>query len=100
MEPQFEKKVRRRPDGSYDHTPLDPEYSKKYYREKLGVKVNCPFCDREVAKMHLERHLLTKVCSIIRECKEAKQSEKQMRETVEMIEAENSKVMKKVICVF
>ena len=100
METCPEKKVRRRPDGSYDHTPLDPEYSKKYYREKLGVKVNCPFCDREVAKMHLERHLLTKVCSIIRECKEARQSEKQMRETIEMIEAENSKVMKKVVCVF
>ena len=95
-----EKKVRRRPDGSYGYTPLDPEYNKKYYREKSGVKVNCQFCNRQVAKMHLERHLLTNVCKIIRECQEARQTEKHLRETIETIEAEKSQVARKVVCVF
>ena len=66
----YPKKVRRREDESYDHTPLDPEYTKTYYAKKLGVKEKCKLCGREVAHMHMERHFATQVCQTANRLKE------------------------------
>jgi len=48
--------------GKYNNNPTDPEYYKKYYHEKLSVKVQCPLCFREVCKMKLNRHQKFSLC--------------------------------------
>lgn len=36
--------------------PADPDYYKKYYAEKLAVKVQCETCLMFVAKVNLKKH--------------------------------------------
>ena len=38
---------------------------KKYYDEKLGIKVCCPICNREVTAGRLTNHQKTKLCKPI-----------------------------------
>jgi hypothetical protein len=47
----------------YNYKPLDPDYFKKYYQEKIkGVKTNCQYCDCIITKENLIRHNKTKKC--------------------------------------
>ena len=39
--------------------PVDPEYYKKYYQQKLAIKVQCPECLMFVAKVNLKKHKLS-----------------------------------------
>lgn len=39
--------------------PADPDYYKKYYQQKLAVKVQCPECLMFVAKVNLKKHKLS-----------------------------------------
>ena len=41
-----EKPNRYRPDGTYDNSPLDPDYFKKYYQRNLKKPFRCPDCGR------------------------------------------------------
>lgn len=51
------------PDGSYNKKPLDPDYYKKYFDDKLrGVKIECPKCGITVGKGKIARHYSTKIC--------------------------------------
>jgi hypothetical protein len=36
--------------------PADPEYYKKYYQQKLAIKVQCQECLMFVAKVNLKKH--------------------------------------------
>ena len=67
----IEKRPRGRPrletrtiiNGKYDSKPLDKDYHKKYYLEKIqGTKIMCPGCSREVPKTNLSRHMRTNNC--------------------------------------
>ena len=45
-------------DGTYNHKPIDPEWSKKYYLEKLkDVKVVFPNCGISTSKVNISRHV-------------------------------------------
>ena len=53
-------------DGTYNIKPLDETYFNNYYHEKLGVKVECPYCKKFVVKPTLDRHIRTvRKCLII-----------------------------------
>lgn len=39
--------------------PTDEEYFKKYYQEKLSVKVECEICKLYVTKANLKKHKLS-----------------------------------------
>ena len=45
-----------REDGTYDKSPNDPEYFKKYYHAKMACKVKCNHCDKEVTRSNMLRH--------------------------------------------
>jgi len=50
-------------DGTYNHKPIDPEWYKKYYLEKLqNVKVLCPGCNIMVPKSNISRHKKSYKC--------------------------------------
>ena len=54
---------RRNPDGSYNKCPNDPDYFKKYYKEKLKQPIECSLCGKKLAdKTNLSRHQKTKTC--------------------------------------
>ena len=54
---------RRNPDGSYNKCPNDPDYFKKYYKEKLKHPIECSLCGKKLAdKTNLSRHQKTKLC--------------------------------------
>ena len=36
--------------------PADPDYYKKYYQQKLAIKIQCPECLMFVAKVNLKKH--------------------------------------------
>lgn len=38
------------------------EYHSDLYEKKLGIKVKCPLCDREVAQVRLQKHQSTALC--------------------------------------
>jgi hypothetical protein len=42
----------RRPDGTYDHRPLDPNYYCKY----VMTPVQCPLCHLMTRRGHIHRH--------------------------------------------
>jgi len=49
--------------GKYDTRPLDPEYQKKYYLEKLkDVKIPCPACGVPMFKVNITRHMKSNKC--------------------------------------
>ena len=53
--------------------PVDPDYYKKYYHQKLAVKVQCSECLMFVAKVNLKKHQTSayhqKFCQIIQQNK-------------------------------
>ena len=53
---------RRMPDGSYNNKPLDPEYFKKYWQEKLTIHVECPRCGKFTGKGKMFRHFKSASC--------------------------------------
>ena len=59
---------RRRPDGTYNKSPIDPDYYKKYMSEPI----KCPLCFPITSRGHLNRHNKTMICkkvqSIILDC--------------------------------
>ena len=58
-----EKIDRRRPDGTYDKRPLDPDYFKKYYKNNPQIPYQCPDCGRTIStKTNLSRHRNMKLC--------------------------------------
>jgi hypothetical protein len=48
--------------GKYNHKPLDPEYFKKYWQEKLLIHIECPRCGKLTGKGKISRHYKTLVC--------------------------------------
>ncbi len=51
------------PDGTYDNSPLDPEYYKKYYHAKFGHQYTCEVCGSVLGSTQkINRHLSTKKC--------------------------------------
>jgi hypothetical protein len=50
---------RRRPDGTYNKAPLDPDYYKKYMAEVI----KCPLCSVLTSRGHLSRHTRSAFCS-------------------------------------
>jgi hypothetical protein len=52
---------RRRPDGTYNKAPLDPDYYKKYMAEPI----KCPLCSVLTSRGHLSRHTRSAICSRI-----------------------------------
>jgi hypothetical protein len=58
---------RRRPDGTYNHKPLDPDYHKNYMKNYKAEKVKCAICQNELFNRNLHRHQKTsKTCLKIR----------------------------------
>ena len=53
---------RRRPDGTYDHRPLDPDYYRKY----VMTPVQCPLCHLMTSRGHINRHQRSANCHKIR----------------------------------
>jgi len=54
------------PNGKYNKNPLDPDYYKKYFAEKLkGVKIECPRCGISIGKCKIARHYTTKLCTMV-----------------------------------
>ena len=53
---------RRRPDGTYDHRPLDPDYYRKY----VMTPVQCPLCNLMTRRGHINRHQRSANCHKIR----------------------------------
>ena len=53
--------------------PADPDYHKKYYHQKLAIKVQCDQCLLFVAKVNLKKHQTSayhqKFCQIIQDNK-------------------------------
>ena len=50
-------------DGTYNHKPLDPDWAKKYYLEKLkDVIVICPNCGVSTSKVNVSRHVKSYKC--------------------------------------
>ena len=50
-------------DGTYDNKPLDPDYFKKYYQNKLKTPFTCPDCGTTISsKANLSKHRNTKKC--------------------------------------
>jgi len=50
-------------DGTYNHKPLDPDWAKKYYLEKLkDVNVICPNCGVSTSKVNVSRHVKSYKC--------------------------------------
>jgi hypothetical protein len=39
--------------------PTDPEYFKKYYQEKLAIKIECPDCLLRISKANMKKHKLS-----------------------------------------
>ena len=56
------KSARLMPDGSYNKKPLDPEYYKKYWQEKLLIKIECPRCGIFTGKGKMSRHYTSGLC--------------------------------------
>ena len=55
-----------RDDGKYNKNPISPTYYNDYYREKMSIKVQCPYCEKLVVKQTLGRHINTvQKCLII-----------------------------------
>jgi hypothetical protein len=50
---------RRRPDGTYNKAPIDPDYYKKYMAEPI----KCPLCFVLTSRGHLSRHTRSALCS-------------------------------------
>ena len=54
---------RRRPDGTYNKSPIDPDYFKKYMAEPI----KCPLCFLLTTRGHLSRHTKSTMCMKIRQ---------------------------------
>ena len=52
---------RRRPDGTYNKAPIDPDYYRKYMAEPI----KCPLCSVLTSRGHLSRHTRSAICSRI-----------------------------------
>ena len=52
---------RRRPDGTYNKSPIDPDYYRKYMAEPI----KCPLCSVLTSRGHLSRHTRSALCSRI-----------------------------------
>ena len=51
------------PDGSYNSKPLDKNYFRNYYKNKLSTPFQCPDCGRTItSKSNLSKHRRTIVC--------------------------------------
>ena len=53
---------RRRPDGTYDNRPLDPNYYVKY----VMTPVQCPLCNLMTRRGHINRHQRSATCQKIK----------------------------------
>ena len=53
---------RRRPDGTYDNRPLDPNYYVKY----VMTPVQCPLCHLMTRRGHIHRHQRSNICNKLR----------------------------------
>ena len=53
---------RRKPDGTYDNRPLDPNYYVKY----VMTPVQCPLCHLMTRRGHINRHQRSANCHKIR----------------------------------
>ena len=68
-EEQPTKKSRWRDDGTYDNRPLDPDYFKRYYQNKLKTPMTCPDCGKTIAnKSNMSKHRNTKKCRSSQTC--------------------------------
>ena len=68
MEPIVKQKERKaawryNEDGTYNSKPISESYFRDYYREKLGIKVQCPLCGRTCVKEKLKRHQKSRRCN-------------------------------------
>ena len=54
---------RRRPDGTYNKSPIDPDYFKKY----MADPIKCPLCFLLTTRGHLSRHKKSTMCMRIRQ---------------------------------
>lgn len=51
------KHTRWNPNEAYDTKPLDPDYFKKYYQNKLKTPFTCPDCGKTISnKTNLSKH--------------------------------------------
>ena len=49
--------------GVYSHAPKDdPDYYKRYYHEKIKLKIECPLCKRMTGAQKLSRHQESTLC--------------------------------------
>ena len=51
-------------DGSYDKKPLDPDYFKKYYMNKMACPSQCDICGKEMTISSINRHKKTNMCQV------------------------------------
>ena len=52
-----------KPDGTYDKTPLDPDYFKNYFQANLKTPIKCPDCGKAItSKSNLSKHRNTNIC--------------------------------------
>lgn len=54
--------ARHLPDGTYNSKPLDPDYFRKYWHEKLTVHIDCPRCGKSTGKGKIARHFKSAAC--------------------------------------
>ncbi len=60
---KFRAQWRHNPDGTYNNKPIDKEYFKRYYDEKLkDVKVLCDQCGFMCSKTKYRRHQRSAKC--------------------------------------
>lgn len=65
-EPKQTTSSRWNEDGTYNSKPLDKNYFKNYYQNKLACKIDCPDCGRKISKTNLSKHRQTAICKNIR----------------------------------
>ena len=62
-DPPIQCSTKWQPDGTYDKTPLDPNYFSKSYQKKLSKTFQCLDCGRMISsKSNLSKHRQTNVC--------------------------------------
>ncbi len=64
-EPKQTTNSRWNEDGIYNSKPLDKNYFKNYYQNKLSIKTDCPDCGRKISKSNLSKHRQTAICKNI-----------------------------------
>lgn len=58
---------RQREDGTYDKSPNDPDYNKKYYQQHGKIEYTCELCKRTISSNYQRaRHQRSKLCQKFR----------------------------------